>query len=148
MSDEKKQPEQPSPEEIKLEPITQVPVLTKETWELLEYRLWDKFRSKLWAIVGIFLTIVTIAGILGINSYINNRIESQIANEKEQLKKFQVELLQKEFDNIVFARLINHLNYKLISDKQTFYNLIDDIQNKLDSSSIKDKNQMKNLLIK
>jgi len=49
-------------------PIAQVPSLTDETWELLEYRMWSKFKSKLWSYVGVFLTVSTLAGLFGVSA--------------------------------------------------------------------------------
>src|SRR6266545_409113 len=86
-----------------------VPSLTPETWELLEYRIWSRFRTKLWTAVGAFLTAVGLAGLLGIPAYIRGEILQQtnaeaakIAATRRQLQR-QVELTLARGELLLFV---------------------------------------------
>ena len=69
-----------------------LPVLSKDAWELVQYRLWDHLRSKMWTTLTIFLTLVTLGGLLGIPAFISSRIDQKIADERAKFDQVRVGL--------------------------------------------------------
>jgi hypothetical protein len=60
-----------------------LPNLNAETWELIERRMWDKFKTKIWSLVGLIITLLTIFTAFGITTFINSSIEKTVKEEKE-----------------------------------------------------------------
>jgi hypothetical protein len=76
-----------------------VPSLNKETWEYLEFRLWNSFSRKLWIIVTGFLTVVTILGVLGIDAWIKFHVDKTLTSEKQsftEAKKAYEQVIEKQ----------------------------------------------------
>jgi len=69
-----------------------LPMLSKDAWELVQYRLWDHLRSKMWSTLTVFLTLVTVAGLLGIPAYISSRVDQRIADERTKFDRIRAEL--------------------------------------------------------
>lgn len=69
-----------------------LPVLSKDAWELVQYRMWDQLRSKMWTTLTVFLTLVTIGGLLGIPAYISSRVDQKIADERAKFDELRLEL--------------------------------------------------------
>ncbi|MBL6445686.1 hypothetical protein JMN32_05160 [Fulvivirga sp. 29W222] len=130
-----------------IEPIKQIPEMTNETWELLEFRLWEKISNKLWKLVGIFLTVVTIGGLLGINAFIDARIDRQVKEEKERLAEYEKELSKRNQQLTQFAKLITLLSNKLSSDRETFYLVARDIRASSDTLNL-NQEKLKSVLDK
>jgi len=63
-----------------------VPVISAETWELLEYRIWNKFKTKLWGMIAAILTVSALLALLGLNSWLKYLTDQ---NLKEELLKMQ-----------------------------------------------------------
>jgi hypothetical protein len=67
--------------------------MSKETWELIEYRLWNSFKTKLWAVVGIVLTTLSVAAYLGMNTWVkyatDQALKTETARFEEERKKFE-----------------------------------------------------------
>lgn len=66
-----------------------------EFMEFIEIKLWSKFLKRLWGIVGIFLTIITIAGIFGIPYYINNELKSRLTKLEADFDINRKEIINK-----------------------------------------------------
>lgn len=70
-----------------------VPAITKETWELLEYRIWNSFKTKLWAVVGIVLTTLSFMAYLGMNTWVkyvtDQALKAETLRFEEERKKFE-----------------------------------------------------------
>ena len=73
-------------------PSPDLPVLSKDAWELVQYRLWDHLRSKMWTTLTVFLTLVTVGGLLGIPAYISSRVDQKIADERAKFDRLRFEL--------------------------------------------------------
>lgn len=78
---------QPRPVETKQTPETLVPSLTKETWELLEFRLWSSFSKRLWVLLTSVLTIAGLLGLLGLDAQIKSRVDDSLKAQKEEFEK-------------------------------------------------------------
>src|SRR5713101_9952756 len=96
----------------------EVPHLTDETWELLQYRIWANFRTKLWSLVGIFLTITTLAGILGVRAYIDGIVAKKLEAERAAFKADREKFEKQSGVVILRARLSIFLLNKLNRDMQ------------------------------
>lgn len=70
----------------------ELPALSKDAWELVQYRLWDQLRSKMWTTLTVFLTLVTLGGLLGIPAYISSRVDQKIADERAKFDRLRIEL--------------------------------------------------------
>jgi hypothetical protein len=73
-------------------PSPDLPALSKDAWELVQYRLWDHLRSKMWTTLTIFLTLVTLGGLLGIPAFISSRIDQKIADERAKFDQVRIAL--------------------------------------------------------
>lgn len=102
-----------------------LPLMTPESWELIEYRLWHKFSAKLWAIIGSFLAIVSIAGLLGIPAYIEKSVEGQVGTEKKNLEKLRSTLEATYVKQIIRANLLDYVFEKYRKDSRAFQNAIE-----------------------
>lgn len=69
-----------------------LPLLSKDAWELVQYRMWDQLRSKMWTTLTVFLTLVTVGGLLGIPAYISSRVDQRIADERAKFDQLRLEL--------------------------------------------------------
>ena len=74
-----------------------------EFQEYIETTLWSKFQSRLWKIVSVFLTIITVAGVFGIPYYISNEIN-------KKLSKVEQEFSTKRKDILNNSKLLNLLS--------------------------------------
>lgn len=87
-----KETNKPHPSATVAESSPAIPPLSKDAWELIQYRLWDQLRSKMWATLTVFLTLVTVGGLLGIPAYIGSRVDQKIADERTKFEKLRAEL--------------------------------------------------------
>lgn len=74
------------------DPSPATPALSKDAWELIQYRLWDHLRGKMWTTLSVFLTLVTVAGLLGVPTFISSRVDAKIADEKSKFEQLRSEL--------------------------------------------------------
>ena len=110
------------------DPISQVPVLTEETWELLEYRMWAKFKAKLWSYVGVFLTISTLAGLFGVSAYIDKRVDEKVEGERKKLEEARAEFQLTSKKLVQQMRLLHYLTSEYMKDVNVFDRSIKDSQ--------------------
>jgi len=102
------------------EPIKEVPVLTNETWELLEFRMWTKFRTKLWSYVGAFLTLSTLAGVFGVSGYIDRRVDQKVEAERKNLERARLEFIEESQDIVRKIKLTHYITAEYSSDLTVF----------------------------
>lgn len=69
-----------------------LPVFSKDAWELVQYRMWDQLRSRMWTTLTVFLTLVTVGGLLGVPAYISSRVDQRIADERAKFDQLRLEL--------------------------------------------------------
>jgi hypothetical protein len=69
-----------------------LPTLSKDAWELVQYRMWDHLRSRMWTTLTVFLTLVTVGGLLGIPAYISSRVDAKIADERAKFDGLRAQL--------------------------------------------------------
>lgn len=128
------------------DPIAQVPVLTEETWELLEYRMWSKFKAKLWSYVGVFLTISTLAGLFGVSAYIDKRVDEKVESERKKFEETRMEFELISQKLVQQMRLTHYLTSEYMKDVGAFDRAIKDsrksiydlhVQNKLSPNEFK-----------
>src|ERR1043165_413758 len=50
----------------------------------VELDLWSRFQDRLWKIVGIVMTIVTVLGLLGVPYYIRTEVTSHLVNREKE----------------------------------------------------------------
>jgi hypothetical protein len=93
MADERNQAESEH-DVVKTKPdaAPDLPMLSKDAWELVQYRLWDHLRSKVWTTLSVFLTLVTVAGLLGIPAYISSRVDAKIADERAKFDGLRAQI--------------------------------------------------------
>lgn len=102
------------------DPIPQIPSLTDETWELLEYRIWGKFKNKLWSYVGAFLTVCTLAGVFGVSAYIDKRVDKKVEAERKQLEDARVNFLEESKKLTQLIRLGHYISSEYVNDVIVF----------------------------
>lgn len=79
----------------------------------IELDLWSKFQERLWKVVGIFLTLVTVVGLLGVPYYIKSEVNTHLQQrEKEFTDK----------TNAIFAysKLLSELRALYASERYRF----------------------------
>ena len=97
-----------------------IPQMSSEAWELIEYRLWHKFSVKLWAIIGGFLVLSSIAGLLGIPAYIEKNVEKQILSEKKNVENLRLSIEKKYVTHMIRTNLLGFLFQKYRKDSFAF----------------------------
>lgn len=120
-----------------LEDSPGLPTMTPESWELIEYRLWHKFSTKLWAIIAGFLAIASIAGLLGIPAYIEKSVEGQVATEKKNLEELRSTLEANHVTQLIRANLLDYVFHKYRKDSRAFHKAIEKAE--LEAAKIDDE---------
>ena len=123
--------------EITLSP-PHIPSFTSETWELIGHRLWSKFSTKLWTIIGAFLTLITIGGTLGLPAYIEAKVQDNIFSEKQKFEKLREQLHQEAEDLLLRINLTNHVFDQYKNDTFTYRMLTNALQQRINSMENKD----------
>ncbi|MBC8031845.1 MAG: hypothetical protein H7Z16_17310 [Pyrinomonadaceae bacterium] len=88
--------------------------LSKE--DLLKYvelDLWSKFQERLWKLVGLFLTIVTVIGLLGIPYYIRNEVTGHLQQREK-------EFTDKTDQILAYSKLLAILRARYDSERYRF----------------------------
>lgn len=75
----------PASESDSRKPAQALPELTKETWEYLELRLWNSFSKKIWLLVVGLATVLGLVATLGLNNFIQAKVDQDLKDEKERL---------------------------------------------------------------
>lgn len=82
---------------------SQISVDLNEYRELLEIKVWEKIKSRIWGLIGTVLLIVSVLGFLGLNSYIDGKIS-------KATEKAQIEFKKSTERNLFFAKSLALLN--------------------------------------
>lgn len=98
--------------------------MTEDAWELIEHRLWSKFSTKLWSIVGIFLTLSTLAGVFGVSAYIDQRVDKKVEGERKKLEEARQGFLTESGELVRKIRLVHYLSNDYIRDYTTYERVI------------------------
>ncbi|HEY3303964.1 MAG TPA: hypothetical protein VGL70_10575 [Candidatus Binatia bacterium] len=101
----------PQPAATVAEASPTIPALSKDAWELVQYRLWDQLRSKMWATLTVFLTLVTVGGLLGIPAYISSRVDQKIADERGKFEKLRAELEADRLRVLTLSSTTSHVAF-------------------------------------
>lgn len=117
-----------------LEP--RLPKLSKDGWELVQYRLWDSIRSKMWRTLSVFLTLVTLGGLLGIPAYISGRIGTEIAAEKKKFEELRSQLQEENATLQSRVSLTSHLLSRWALDRAELQRILIQVESDLDDSRL------------
>jgi hypothetical protein len=79
----------------------------------IELDLWSKFKERLWKLVGIALTLVTIIGFLGIPYYIRNEVNSHLQQREK-------EFTDKTDEILAYSKLLAVLRARYDSERYQF----------------------------
>lgn len=119
--------------EAPVESSPQIPALSKESWELIQYRLWDSVRSKMWTTLTAFLTLVTIAGLLGIPRYISWRIDEKVTGEVAKFEQLRAEIEAERVTLLTRSSLASHLAFVWAQDLAQLQRLLLEVLAELDA---------------
>lgn len=89
-------------------PPSDDPKLAISREDLLKYieiDLWSRFQVRLWTLLGAFLTIVSLASLLGVPYYIRSEINERLAEQKTAFESRSSEIL-------TYAKLLNVLSVR------------------------------------
>jgi len=101
-------------EAIKQMPEQIKPELSKD--DLLKYielDLWNRFQERLWKVVGIFLTLVTVIGLLGVPYYIKSEVTAH-------LQRREKEFTDKTDEVLAYSKLLAVLRARYDSERYRF----------------------------
>jgi len=115
-----------------------LPDLTPETWELLEHRMWSKFRTKQWAAVGGFLTICAVLGVLGAGSHIDMRVARELETERTALRQASEDLKRDSTTAAMRARLATYVLTLVQNDSLVFAEAVSAARQQADASISKE----------
>jgi hypothetical protein len=79
----------------------------------VELDLWNRFQERLWKIVGVVLTVVTVAGLLGVPYYIRVQVNNTL---QQQAKDFE----NRTGEMLAYSKLIAVLNAQYNSERYRF----------------------------
>ncbi len=91
--------------------IPDIPALSEDAWDLVQYRLWDKIRGKMWATLTVFLTLTSFAGLLGIPAYISGKIDDEIKKKSQQFERLKVDLETERLGILTLSATTSHLAF-------------------------------------
>jgi hypothetical protein len=66
-----------------------VPSLSRETWELLELRIWNSFSRKLWVILTSVLTVAAFLGLLGTDAWLKAKVDDGLKQQREEFDRIR-----------------------------------------------------------
>jgi len=101
-------------EAVKQMPDQIKPELSKD--DLLKYvelDLWNRFQERLWKVVGVFLTLVTVVGLLGVPYYIKSEVTAH-------LQKREKEFTDKTDEMVAYSKLLAVLRARYDSERYRF----------------------------
>lgn len=110
------QPEQLSAEPQSRDQGSLVPTLTKETWELIELRLWNAFSKKLWVILTSVLTIAAIAALLGVDAWVKSKVSDTLKIEVAHFEKARKDYDAKTQRQLIATTALVALQERFLSD--------------------------------
>jgi hypothetical protein len=111
-----------------------LPALSKDAWELVQYRLWDHLRSKMWTTLTIFLTLVTVGGLLGIPAFISSRVDQKIADERAKFDQLRFALESERLAVITRSDIATYATLAWSQDVARFQLLLLKTSSALDST--------------
>jgi hypothetical protein len=134
MTEETKDPaNKPGPPATVAEASPTIPALSKDAWELIQYRLWDHLRSKMWATLTVFLTLVTVAGLLGIPAYISSRVDQKIADERGKFEKLKTDFEADRLRALTLSSTTSHMAFLWVQSLAEFQRTQLEVLSQLDS---------------
>ena len=93
-----------------------MPALTKETWELIELRLWNAFSKKLWVILTSVLTVAAIAALLGVDAWVKSKVADSLKTEVAQFEQARKDYEAKTQRQLIAATALVALQERFLSD--------------------------------
>ena len=122
-----------------------LPELSKDIRDLIQYSILDELRKKMWTTLGVFLTLVTIAGLLGIPALIGNKIDTKIKNEQNIFEKLKVDLQMAKREIVVRSSVVSHLSFLWAQDLARFQMLLIRAAEEFDKPSFSINNDIKSV---
>lgn len=99
-----------------------VPSLTKETWELLEFRLWSSFSKKLWVILTSVLTLAGLLGLLGTDAWLKGRVDESLKQQREAFETARATYEARAAAQLLAAGVVISLQERLLRDTFVYSN--------------------------
>jgi hypothetical protein len=100
----------------------------------VELDLWAKFQERLWKLVGVVLTVVTVLGLLGVPYYIKNEVTSHLLEREKEFTQRTNEVLE-------YSKVLAILRARYDGERYCFDGDVLRLVNALDK--IEDKDQAK-----
>ena len=79
----------------------------------VELDLWSRFQKRLWAVVGVFLTVITVFGYLGVPYYINNEVTKHLIDRENEFAERTKEITE-------YSKLLAVLRAQYDSERYRF----------------------------
>lgn len=105
-----------------VEGVPNLPSLTKDAWELVELRIWNSFKKRLWIILTATLTVSAIGGLLGLNTLIAYRVDRTLQLERERFSQERERYVETVNSQMVATGILLFLQQRYHSDLRAFLN--------------------------
>jgi hypothetical protein len=116
------------------ENVVNIPPMSAETWELVEFRLWSKFRIKLWTLLAGFLTVTTLLGILGLPAYIRTQFQDKIDSESKKIDLLRENMAKEWAEFYAHQKVEAWFLQKYIEDRDTLVTVARAAKDEIDNS--------------
>ncbi len=63
-------------------PPEKIPISRDDLLKYVELDLWSRFRERLWGVLATFLTLITVAGYLGVPYYIRSEMDRRLTEQQ------------------------------------------------------------------
>lgn len=118
------------------EPLGQslVPTLSKETWELLELRIWNSFSKKLWILLTSALTLAALLGLLGLDTWVKAKVDDGLKQQRDEFDKITKAYEARAEAQMLSTGLLFSLQKRFLSDSANYRLKIHELRSKLSAS--------------
>jgi hypothetical protein len=127
-------PAPPSPSSPK---AALLPDLSKETWEYLELKLWTSFSKKIWVLVTSVVTILGLLASLGLNAWVQAKVDTALSGEKERFLKAVADYQTRSEATLTLAAVAFHIRQRETQDVQRYVAMANEVKASFPDSLIK-----------
>jgi hypothetical protein len=110
---------------------TLLPDLPKETWEYIELKLWTSFSKKIWFLVIALVTILGLLATLGVNSWLQGKIDTTLQADQEKCRKYYGDFQTKTDEALLIEAIDFHLQMRMFLDMKLYIDRVRKFENQV-----------------